>query len=48
MRLVQIMLPIYDNAGAAQPRGLFRDVGAELTERFGGLTAVRGMTIGLP
>lgn len=38
-RLVQILLPLYDNEGRDQPRELFREVGTELTERFGGLTA---------
>ena len=39
MHLVQILLPLYDNGGAAQPHELFGAVTAELTERFGGLTA---------
>ncbi len=39
MYLVQILLPLYDNTGAAQPAELFQAVGAELHERFGGLTA---------
>jgi len=39
MHLVQVLLPLYDNAGTAQPGDLFRAVAAELTERFGGLTA---------
>ena len=37
--LVQIILPIYDNAGQKLPRGLFRQTFAELTDRYGGLTA---------
>ncbi len=39
MHLVQILLPLYDNDGGAQPEGLFGAVTAELTQRFGGLTA---------
>lgn len=39
MHLIQVLLPLYDNAGAALPRDLFRAVAGELTERFGGLTA---------
>ena len=39
MHLVQILLPLYDNGGEAQPRELFGAVTSELTERFGGLTA---------
>lgn len=39
MFLVQLLLPLYDNDGRRQPEDLFRNVRAELTERFGGLTA---------
>ncbi len=39
MHLVQIFLPLYDQAGAAFPRSLFDGVRAELTEVFGGVTA---------
>jgi hypothetical protein len=39
MHLIQVLLPLYDNAGKPIPRDLFRAVAAELTERFGGLTA---------
>ena len=39
MRLVQILLPLYDNEGVALPRQLFARVRDELTEKFGGLTA---------
>lgn len=39
MQLIQVLLPLYDNDGRALPPGLFRAVAAELTERFGGLTA---------
>jgi hypothetical protein len=37
--LIQILLPLYDNAGAPLPRELYDDVREELTRRFGGLTA---------
>jgi hypothetical protein len=36
--LVQLLLPIYDNAGRPIPPQLFGKVRAELLERFGGLT----------
>jgi streptogramin lyase len=39
MHLVQILLPLYDNDGRPLPKDLYRAVAAELTERFGGLTA---------
>src|SRR5437868_4297234 len=39
MHLVQILLPVYDNAGQALPHELFRRVREEMVERFGGLTA---------
>lgn len=39
MHLVQILLPLYDNDGAALPREAFHAVRDELTRRFGGLTA---------
>lgn len=39
MYLVQILLPLYDNDGRAFDAALYRAVGRELTERFGGLTA---------
>jgi len=38
MHLVQILLPLYDNAQNPQPPEQFRRVRQELTERFGGLT----------
>ena len=38
MHLVQILLPLYDNAQDPQPHEEFRRVRRELTERFGGLT----------
>ena len=39
MHLVQILLPVYDNAGEAFGEELYTKVRSELTERFGGLTA---------
>ena len=39
VHLVQVLLPLYDNDGKALPRDLYREVGSELAERFGGLTA---------
>lgn len=37
--LIQILLPLRSGAGAALPRALYQRVAAELTERFGGVTA---------
>lgn len=39
MHLVQILLPMYDNDGRELPPTLYNEVKAELTDRFGGLTA---------
>jgi hypothetical protein len=39
MYLVQLLLPLRDNAGRTLPRALFVEVRDELTERFGGITA---------
>ena len=39
MQLIQILLPLYDNAGKTFDESLFRTVRRELTEHFGGLTA---------
>jgi hypothetical protein len=38
MYLIQILLPLYDNTGKAQPSGLFSDARRLLTQNFGGLT----------
>jgi|SRR6476619_2926810 len=38
MHLVQLLLPLYDKAGAPQPRPHFAAVRQELVNRFGGLT----------
>jgi hypothetical protein len=39
MQLIQIVLPLYDNAGNRHPRSLFTETVAELTDTFGGATA---------
>ena len=39
MHLIQLMLPLYDNAGVPIDAQLFRDVRQVLLERFGGVTA---------
>lgn len=48
MYLVQILLPTHDNDGRRFERALFDTVRAELTERFGGVTAfVQSPALGL-
>ncbi|MEN1956197.1 hypothetical protein [Luteimonas changyuni] len=39
MHLVQLFLPLHDDGGERFARALFDAVRAELTERFGGVTA---------
>jgi hypothetical protein len=39
MRLIQILLPLYDNDGRAFPGKMFQKVQEELVARFGGVTA---------
>ena len=39
MHLVQLFLPLHDNAGVAFERSLFDTVRTELTDSFGGVTA---------
>jgi hypothetical protein len=39
MYLVQILLPLRDNTGRAIPPIRFREIAAELADRFGGCTA---------
>jgi hypothetical protein len=39
MHLIQLLLPLYDNDGAAFPPARYEEVAAELTKEFGGLTA---------
>ena len=48
MHLVQLLLPLANNAGTPLPRELFTEVRNELVERFGGMTGytrapVRGL-----
>lgn len=38
MRLIQILLPLYDNAGQPFPKRLVDQVRQELTDNFGGVT----------
>ncbi len=48
MVLIQILLPLYDNAHQRFDAGLFEQVRGELVDRFGGLTAfVRSPATGL-
>ena len=48
MNLVQLLLPVYDRGGARFPQDSYDRVAAELTDRFGGLTAyVRAPAAGL-
>jgi hypothetical protein len=39
MHLVQLLVPVFDNAGVRFPRAAYDRLAQELTERFGGLTA---------
>ena len=39
MFLIQLLLPLYDNAGKELPGDAFRRTRDEIIERFGGLTA---------
>lgn len=39
MHLVQLLIPLYDNRGQPFPAAMHAALRAELTERFGGLTA---------
>jgi hypothetical protein len=39
MKLVQLLLPLQDNAGQAFPRAQYDTIRAELVEKYGGLTA---------
>lgn len=48
MKLLQLLLPLFDNAGNAFPRATFDGVREELTQRFGGVTAyVRSPAVGV-
>lgn len=39
MKLIQILLPVFDNAGQRFPRERYDAIHEELVDRFGGLTA---------
>ena len=39
MHLVQLLVPLYDNAGKRFPRAMHDRLAKELAERFGGVTA---------
>ena len=48
MHLIQILIPVFDNAGQRFDQSLFAGVRTQLTERFGGLTAfVQSPALGL-
>lgn len=48
VHLVQFLLPLKDNAKKPFPRALFDQVRAEMTDRFGGVTAfVQSPAVGL-
>ena len=48
MHLVQLFLPLHDNAGNGFPRAMFDAVRADLASRYGGVTAfVRAPAVGL-
>lgn len=48
MHLLQIFLPVFDNAGQRFEQALFEDVRSQLFTRFGGLTAfVQSPALGL-
>ena len=48
MKLMQVLLPLYDNQGQALPKALFDKVREEMRQRFGGVTAfIRSPAIGV-
>lgn len=48
MHLIQILIPVFDNAGQRFDQSLFAGIRTHLTERFGGLTAfVQSPALGL-
>ena len=48
MKLLQILLPLYDNGGEAYPKAMFDRIRSELTDAFGGVTAfLRSPAVGL-
>jgi hypothetical protein len=48
MKLLQILLPLYDNGGDVYPKSMFDRIRSELTDAFGGVTAfLRSPAVGL-
>jgi hypothetical protein len=48
MKLLQILLPLYDNGGVSYPKAMFDRIRSELTDAFGGVTAfLRSPAVGL-
>lgn len=48
MKLLQLLLPLYDNGGKAYPKTMFDRIRSELTDAFGGVTAfLRSPAVGL-
>src|SRR5512132_3499080 len=48
MKLLQILLPLYDNGGEAYPKAMFDRIRSELTDAFGGVTAfLRSPAVGV-
>jgi hypothetical protein len=48
MFIIEVLLPVYDNAGRPFAHDYFHRVRTELTERFGGVTAfIRSPALGL-
>jgi hypothetical protein len=48
MKLLQILLPLYDNDGKSYPKSMFDRIRLELTDTFGGVTAfLRSPAVGL-
>ena len=48
MHLIQLLLPLHDNDGRSFPAVYFKQVRADLTEHFGGVTAfLRAPAVGL-
>lgn len=48
MKLMQILLPLYDNDAQAYPKAMFDRIRTELTDAYGGVTAfLRSPAVGL-
>ncbi|MFC3199459.1 hypothetical protein ACFOET_17690 [Parapedobacter deserti] len=45
MKLVQVFVPLVDNDGNRFPEEKFKDLQSALTEKFGGITVYRQMSI---